>query len=67
MCCIFPSNFVSKKNPGTSPFCHKASANQPISSKKYHGHHKLEQRNFGPNVGRGGFGEHGEGFGDGRR
>ena len=67
MCCIFPSNFVSKKIPGTSLFRHKASANQPISSKKYHGRHELEQRNFGPNVGGGGFGERGEEFRDGWR
>ena len=67
MCCIFPFNFVSKKIPGTSLFCHEASANQLISSKKYNGRHKLEQRNFGPNVGGGGFGECSKGFGDGRR
>ena len=67
MCCVFPSNFVSKKIPGTSLFCHEASANQPISIKKYHGRHEPEQRKFGPNVGGGGFGEYGEGFGDGRR
>ena len=66
-CCIFPFNFVSKKIPGTSIFCHEASTNQPISSKKYHGRHELKQRSFGPNVCGGGFGECGEGFGDGWR
>jgi hypothetical protein len=33
MFCFSPSDFASKKLPGTSLFCHKTSANQPIQSK----------------------------------
>ncbi len=63
MFCCFPSNFGSEKFPGTSLFCHEASANQPISSKMYHGCHALEQRNFGPNIGGGRLGNMAKGSG----
>jgi hypothetical protein len=47
-----PLNFVSKKLPGTSHFCYKASANQSIQVKKHHGCHELERSKYCPNDGR---------------
>ncbi len=58
---------LAKKLPGTSLFCHEASANQPIQVKKHHGLHELKQSEYCPKDGWDGSQERSKGFGDVRR
>jgi hypothetical protein len=48
--CFSPLNFVSKKLPRTSLFCHKASANQSIQVKHTMVATSLNQANIAPTV-----------------
>ena len=67
MLCFLPFGFCQQKTPRDITFSLRSIHEPANSSKKHHGHHKLEGSDCRPEDGRDGSQECGEGFRDVRR